>query len=458
MKHGIIASLLLCAVVVPGCQDARQSQDAVPAIALAKTAAVTDKAKIETAEVVYSKQGDVESTGFLARPSEDGNYPGIVLIHEWWGLNDHIRQEARRFAELGYVALAVDLYAGEATTEPERARELATAVRDDMAKAQQNLRDALDHLKGTGFVDPERLASIGWCFGGGWSYQIARNNLGVKASVIFYGRFNPEDDLAQMRAKIIGHFAEEDRAIKVDNVREFQAKLKTQSGDHEIYIYPNTTHGFASREGDNPGYDKEAAELAWERTLAFLKEHLQLDAAAAAREVTDLVLVNFGPLADGDMTLLVFTRTDCPIANRYAPEIRRVYEAFDTLQDNFYLVYVDPAETAEQIQEHLEEYNLPGKVIRDPGHRLVEKTGARVTPEAALFAAGGKMVYRGRIDDQYVDFGKTRAAPTQRDLREAIGKLLDVSQDEGHDADDIELVTTKAIGCYITDLKPVASE
>ena len=118
------------------------------------------------------------------------------------------------------------------------------------------------------------MAAIGWCFGGGWSYQMAKNNLGVKASVIYYGFFNPEDDLQKMRAEIIGHFAENDRAIRVDNVKEFQAKLKTLSGDHEVYIYPNTTHGFASRKGTNPDYNEQAAELAWQRTLAFLKKHV----------------------------------------------------------------------------------------------------------------------------------------------------------------------------------------
>jgi len=230
--------------------------------------------EIESEEVTYSKSGDRDVKGFLARPKGQGPYPAIVLIHEWWGLNDHIRSQAREFAKLGYVALAVDLYDGEATTDPAKARELATNVRGEMEAAQQNLRDALTYLKQQKSVDPHRLASIGWCFGGGWSYQIAKNNLGVKASIIYYGRFNPQDDLEKMRASIIGHFAEQDRAIKVDNVKEFQANLKTQGGDHEIYIYPNTTHGFASRKGENPKYDEQAAELAWQRTLAFLKKHL----------------------------------------------------------------------------------------------------------------------------------------------------------------------------------------
>lgn len=121
-------------------------------------------------------------------------------------------------------------------------------------------------------MDADRLASIGWCFGGGWSYQIAKNNLGVKASIIYYGRFNPKDDLSKMRAVILGHFEAEDRSIKVGTVKEFQVTLKTLSGDHEIYIYENARHVFANEGGTR--YNKETAELAWRRPLRFLEKNL----------------------------------------------------------------------------------------------------------------------------------------------------------------------------------------
>ncbi len=225
-------------------------------------------------EVVYGKAGSRDLKGYLAVPDGTQRAPAIILIHEWWGLNDDIRSKADQFAKEGYVALAVDLYGGRSTTRPSEARRLAGEVRQNMDKAFDNLKAAVAFLKAHPRVDSERLASIGWCFGGGWSYQMAKNNLGVKASVIYYGFFNPRDDLSKMRAEILGHFAEKDRAIRVDNVREFQAKLKTLGGHHEIYIYPNTTHGFASRPGENPNYVEEAAKQAWERTLAFLKKYL----------------------------------------------------------------------------------------------------------------------------------------------------------------------------------------
>lgn len=224
---------------------------------------------VETETVSYHG----ETKGYLAIP--DGptkNYPAVILIHEWWGLNEDIKTKARAFAKEGYVALAVDLYGVEAVTTPEEARKLAGKVRDNMEPAFDNLKGAITFLRSHSKVDKNRLASVGWCFGGGWSYQIAKNNLGTKASVIYYGRFNPADDLQKMRANILGHFAEKDRGIKVDNVKEFQAKLNTLSGEHEIYIYPNTGHGFANP--DNSIYDKKASELAGKRTLDFLKKSL----------------------------------------------------------------------------------------------------------------------------------------------------------------------------------------
>lgn len=226
---------------------------------------------IATSTVVYFE--DVE--GYLATPSGGGARPAIILIHEWWGLNDDIKALAERYAEAGYVALAVDMYKGEATEDRTRAGELASAVRADTEAAFVHLTGAVDFLKARADVDSERLASVGWCFGGGWSYQMAVNNLGTRASVMYYGQFDPEDDFEHMKAHILGHFGETDTGIKVDTVNEFQAALNTTNGAHEVYIYPNVGHGFANaRGGTNIAYSEEAAELAWTRTMAFLESTL----------------------------------------------------------------------------------------------------------------------------------------------------------------------------------------
>lgn len=210
--------------------------------------------------------------GYMAKPNLKGKLPAVILIHEWWGLNDNIKQTAEKFAKQGYVALAVDLYNGRSAETPDEARELATEVRGDMDGAFANLTAAVEYLKTQPEVSTQRMASIGWCFGGGWSYEMAKNDLGVRASVIYYGHFNPEDDLEQMKATLQGHFGEDDMSIAIDGVREFQAKLQTLNGDHEVYIYPNSDHAFANEESDR--YNQEAAELAWERTLKFLEEQL----------------------------------------------------------------------------------------------------------------------------------------------------------------------------------------
>ncbi|MCP5047820.1 MAG: dienelactone hydrolase family protein [bacterium] len=228
--------------------------------------------KIVTEEVAYYTGHD-DIKGYLARPKDAKPAPAIILIHEWWGLTDWIRGNARKFAELGYVALAVDLYNGKSTDDRQKARELMMGVQNNMDEAFSNLKAAVAYLKGKPkWVIKDRMSSIGWCFGGGWSYNMAKNNLGVKASVIYYGYFNPKDDLKKMRAMILGNFGEKDRGISVDNVKEFQVTLKTLSGDHEIYIYENAGHGFARPGGS--AYNKEAADLAWKRTVKFLKKHL----------------------------------------------------------------------------------------------------------------------------------------------------------------------------------------
>ena len=260
MKRNLLVIMLV--LLFAGCMSSAQQQNSNGSAGV----------KIVTMDVEYF-EGNSQVKGYLARPDDNKQHPGLILIHEWWGLNENIRENARRFAKLGYVALAVDLYDGNAATTPADARKLATSVRKNMPGAFKNLQNAVDYLKGKdNWVQSDNLASIGWCFGGGWSYQMAKNNLGVKASVIYYGRFNPKDDLQKMRATIIGHFGENDRGIKVDNVREFQATLKTLNGNHEVYIYPNAGHAFANEGGSR--HNKEAADLAWNRTNEFLKRYL----------------------------------------------------------------------------------------------------------------------------------------------------------------------------------------
>jgi AhpC/TSA family len=144
-------------------------------------------------------------------------------------------------------------------------------------------------------------------------------------------------------------------------------------------------------------------------------------------------------------TVVIFTRSDCPISNRYAPDIRQLYESFHPRGVDFYLVYVDPHEQPEAIRTHLREYEYPCPGLRDPEHTLVAATGATVTPEAVVFNGERKMVYRGRIDDRNSDFGKANSVVVKHDLADAIEATL-----AGQPVAEAE---TKAVGCYIGDLE-----
>lgn len=220
----------------------------------------------------YTKADGTVVEGYLAMPEGEGPFPALVLIHEWWGLNDNIKDLAQDFAGQGYIALAVDLYEGQNTEKADEARALAEAVRNHKDAAFANLNAALEFLKTLPNVNSDRLGSVGWCFGGGWSYEMAKNNLGTKASVIYYGRFNPTDDLSIMSATIQGHFGADDKSIPVDDVKAFQAKLATLNGEHQVFIYENAGHAFANEDSD--AYQQESAEKAWERTLEFLEANL----------------------------------------------------------------------------------------------------------------------------------------------------------------------------------------
>lgn len=148
---------------------------------------------------------------------------------------------------------------------------------------------------------------------------------------------------------------------------------------------------------------------------------------------------------DAKAIVFIFIRTDCPVSNRYAPEVRRLHDKFAKSGVRFWLVYPDPDESGQIIRKHIKEYEYRLRALRDPEHKLVKITGAQVTPEAAVFLPGGRMVYRGRIDDRYVALGKARPAPKTRDLEQVLEAILEGKQ--------VTNKTTAAIGCFIPDLR-----
>lgn len=236
-------------------------------------ATIEPAASVAAEEVVYAVLDGSEVRGYLATPADGEPTAGILLIHEWWGLNDNIRAMARRLAGEGYAALAVDLYEGEVGDTREEAATLARASRDKTPRLQENLRQARSFLQQTRGL--AKIGVIGWCFGGGWSLQTALL-LGdaIDAAVIYYGRVETDPQaLEALTAPLLGIFGAEDQGIPVATVREFQARLDALGKQATVHIYEGADHAFANPSGTR--YNEGAATDAWGKTLAFFSQHLQ---------------------------------------------------------------------------------------------------------------------------------------------------------------------------------------
>ncbi len=209
-------------------------------------------------------------SGYLAKPAIDGNYPGVVMIHEWWGLNDHIKEMADKLASHGYVVLAVDLYAGEVATTSDQARQLITSY--DLEYGKQNMNSAVSLLNDDYSVD--NVGSIGWCFGGGQSLNLALDNGEMDATVIYYGSLvtDPET-LSSISWPVLGIFAELDKGITGETVMAFESALNELNVENQIYIYENVDHAFANPSGGQ--YAPEESKDAWAHTISFLELNLK---------------------------------------------------------------------------------------------------------------------------------------------------------------------------------------
>ena len=217
-----------------------------------------------TAEDVDYHQGVI---GRFARPTEGGPYPGVVMIHEWWGLNENIKDMAEALASEGYAVLAVDLF-GEVAETPDDARRLTGSL--DQDAALMNLEDASAFLRAQG---AGRIASLGWCFGGGQSLQLGLAD-DLDATVIYYGRLETDSDvLSALEQPVLGIFGEDDASISVDQVNAFDAALDDLGVDNEVYIYPGVGHAFANPSGAN--YAPDETMDAWTKTLEFLAANLR---------------------------------------------------------------------------------------------------------------------------------------------------------------------------------------
>ena len=228
-----------------------------------------DTSGIATEDVSYFSN----SKGFLAKPKKEGIYPAVVMMHEWWGLNDNIKEMARSLAAEGYVVLVVDLFEGKIAKDANEARQLITQLNKNPAEAIQNMKSAVQYLKNQNNVDDDKIASMGWCFGGGMSMQLALNEK-LAATIIYYGQLETDKEkLKAIKWPVLGIFGEKDTSIPVESARKFDAALDELGIENEIYIYPNVGHAFANPSGMN--YAPEETKDAWKKTLSFLNKNLK---------------------------------------------------------------------------------------------------------------------------------------------------------------------------------------
>jgi carboxymethylenebutenolidase len=227
----------------------------------------------EGKQVTY-RSGDDTVTGMLYAPAKaKGKLPAIVVIHEWYGLNDWVKQQASKWADKGYVTLAVDLYRGKVAADRDEAHELMRGLPED--RATRDLKSAVAYLKTQGNVDGAKIGTIGWCMGGGFSLAAALAEPTVKATIINYGRLvTDEESLKVINAAILGIFGGKDRGIPVESVRKFEDSMKKLGKRVEIKIYDDAGHGFQN-ENNKDGYNKADTEDAVKLQTSFFERELK---------------------------------------------------------------------------------------------------------------------------------------------------------------------------------------
>ena len=258
---------------MPTRRELLKGSAALPLAAVLASPGLARAASESTREVHLTLADGTQVGGALALPEGKGR-AGILLIHEWWGLNDQIRAVAVEFARLGFVALAADLYGGKSATAPDEARSLMQAVDGDLAT--RTLVAWVDWLRGHD-ASSGKVATIGWCFGGGWSLN-ASIATPVDATVVYYGNVKKTAaDVGPLHGPVLGHYATEDQWIDARMVAGFEASMQ-EAGKTVTSHWYEAKHGFANP--TTARYDEADAALAWKRTMAFLDRALGASASA----------------------------------------------------------------------------------------------------------------------------------------------------------------------------------
>jgi carboxymethylenebutenolidase len=229
--------------------------------------------------LVYPISTTTTSSSIESNISANNNntFPAVVMIHEWWGLNENIKNMAETLAKEGYVVLAVDLYNGQVANTTESAQNLVSKVRENPSESINNLQHAVRYLASLENVNSSKIASLGWCFGGGQSLQLALNTepeYPLAATIIYYGNLvSDQESISKIKWPVLGIFGDQDKSISVESVKQFEEALNKNGITNEIYIYKGVGHAFANPSGDN--YAPQATQDAWEKTVSFLKKYLK---------------------------------------------------------------------------------------------------------------------------------------------------------------------------------------
>ena len=228
-------------------------------------------AKVGSSTVHYTSGKDTVNAEIFI-PEGKGPFPGIIVIHEWLGLEGWTKAQANELAGRGYVTLAVDLYRGKVASSPEMAHELMRGLPED--RAVRDLMAAAEYLKTRPEVNPKKLGSIGWCMGGGYSLEAALNIPDLAACVICYGRLvTDSSSIVKIHCPILGLFGQDDQGITPESVREFGAAVKKAGKDISVTIYPGAGHRFMN-DTDKGSYRDSAAKNAWSKIHAFFERTL----------------------------------------------------------------------------------------------------------------------------------------------------------------------------------------
>jgi len=244
---------------------------------LSSTVNMGNTANLQNKTVEYFQ----DAQGYLVYPVSSNDtvskkLPAVVMIHEWWGLNENIKNMANLLAKQGFVVLAADLYKGEVANNPERAMELVQIARNSQNNSINNLQSAVKYLSLLPNVDSSKIASLGWCFGGGESLQLALNSQEhpLAATILYYGTPLVTDKalLSKIKWPVLGIFGDKDQAIPVKEINQFGTSLNQSGITNNIHIYKGLGHAFANPSGDN--YAPKETEDAWQKTLSFLKKYV----------------------------------------------------------------------------------------------------------------------------------------------------------------------------------------